>query len=731
MNKAFAFLVLFLALCLPAMAQVLQPAKFTVTVSNPSPKPGEVIELIVKTTIDEGWYVYGSDFDPNLGPNLTVVNFAAPKGYAPKGKLKGIGLKRKHDDVWDGEISYFKQKGEFRQSITITDPAATVTGTVEGQVCTDKDGKCIPFSHDFSIKLKGGAGAKPAGKAQSLAEPAIEPATPASAEPVNTATTASTPTDSSRDGGVNSGGITAGEKGTVADSGANNSAAVNTHAGPAPNEKALLDQANEASNSSVWGFFVLAFLSGLAALITPCVFPLIPMTVSIFTKYGSNRSEGIRKALFYGFSIIAIYTFIGTIVSRINGPEFANFLSTHWFPNVAFFVIFILFGISFLGAFEIVLPQAFVNRVDREADKGGYYGIFFMAFTLALVSFSCTGPIVGQILVLSAGGEVIKPIIGMLGFSLAFAIPFTLFAVFPKALQSLPRSGSWLNSVKVVLGFLELALALKFLSVADQAYHWRLLDREVYLAAWIAIFTLLGLYFLGKITMPHDSKSEKTSVTGLLLAVVTFSFVIYLIPGMFGAPLKALAGYLPPQHTIDFDLSRGAAMTAKAASTTCDPKPRHSESLHMPHGLHGYFDYKEALACAQKQNKPIFIDFTGHGCVNCREMEARVWSDPQVLQRLNEKFVMLALYVDDKTQLPEKEWYVSKYDGKQKTTLGKKNADLQITRFNNNAQPYYVLLSPQGQLLVAPRAYNLDVKGFIDFLDSGLAAMTVAGPRQP
>lgn len=490
------------------------------------------------------------------------------------------------------------------------------------------------------------------------------------------------------------------------------------------------ETAPSANESGLLGFFILAFLGGLVAILTPCVFPMIPMTVSFFMHSGENKSKTRKNAIIYGISIIAIYTAIGSIVSVTLGPEFSNWLSTHWIPNVFFFLIFMVFAASFLGMFEMVLPSWMVNKADKQVDKGGFLGSFFMAFTLVLVSFSCTAPIVGSILVLSAEGEVIRPVIGMLGFSLAFAIPFTFFAFYPSKLSNLPKSGGWLNSVKVVLGFVEIALGFKFLSVADQTYHWGILDREVYLAIWIVTFTLLGLYLLGKLRLHHDSELKYLSVPRLAMAIVVFTFVVYMIPGMFGAPLKALSGYLPPQTTLDFDLSKA---TMSSNSTTSNKvavispevqgqcsSPKYGEFLHLPHGLKGYFDYDQALACAKTQNKPLFIDFTGHGCVNCREMEARVWSDPEVLKRLQENFIVVALYVDDKTKLPENEWVTSTYDGKVKKSIGKKYADLQISRFNINAQPYYCLLDTNGKLLIDPRAYNLNVNEFVDFLDKGL-----------
>ncbi len=483
-------------------------------------------------------------------------------------------------------------------------------------------------------------------------------------------------------------------------------------------------------DTTLWWLFILSFGAGFLAILTPCVFPMIPMTVSFFMHSSDNKVKARFQALTYGFSIIAIYTIIGTIVAVTLGANFANWLSTHWLPNVLFFIIFLFFAASFLGMFEITLPSWMINKTDSKADKGGFSGAFFMAFTLVLVSFSCTGPIVGAILVQSAGGQILEPIIGMLGFSLAFSLPFTLFAFFPSWLTNLPKSGGWLNSVKVVLGFVELALGLKFLSIADQTYHWGILDREIYLAFWIVIFFLMGLYLLGKLKFSHDSDIPHLGVPRLFMAIITFTFVLYLLPGMWGAPLKALSGYLPPQQTHDFDVNTivrdnlrvyGGANGGEANSARkeiCEI-PKYSDFLHLPHGLEGYFDYEQGLACAKELNKPIFVDFTGHGCVNCREMEANVWANPKVLKMLRDDYIIVALYVDDKTRLPEEEWIESTNDGKMKKTVGKKFADLQITRFNVNAQPYYVLLNTNGEMLVEPRAYDLDVNDFVNFLQKG------------
>lgn len=484
------------------------------------------------------------------------------------------------------------------------------------------------------------------------------------------------------------------------------------------------DSTGEAKSNSFLGFFLISFVGGLIAILTPCVFPMIPMTVSFFMKSGDNKAKGRMEAIIYGVSIVAIYVFIGSVLAVVAGPGIANFLSTHWLPNILFFVVFLIFAASFFGMFEIVMPHWVVNKSTANEDKGGFLGPVFMALTLVLVSFSCTGPIVGTILVEAAGGQFLKPIIGMLGFSLAFAMPFTLFAFFPQWLNKLPKSGGWLNSVKVVLGFLELALGLKFLSMADQTYHWGLLDREVYLALWIAIFFLMGLYLLGKLRFAHDSELKVLGVPRLFLAIATFSFVIYMIPGMWGAPLKALSGYMPPMTSQDFDVNKIARENAGsgggvAKKELCET-PKFSEFLHLPHGLEGYFDYDQALACAKEQNKPVFLDFTGHACVNCREMEANVWSDPAVLDMLKNDYIVTALYVDDKSSLPESEWVTSEYDGKVKKTIGEKFADMQIVDHNVNAQPFYVLLNPNGEMLAVPRAYDLDVASYVKFLKTGL-----------
>lgn len=494
---------------------------------------------------------------------------------------------------------------------------------------------------------------------------------------------------------------------------------------PTAEVKAVKDAAGAGS---LWSLIIEAILWGFAALLTPCVFPMVPMTVSFFMKNSGSVARGRINASLYGLFIVALYTLpiaILIIITRVLGgdsvtADIFNWLATHWVPNLIFFVVFMVFAASFFGAFEITLPSALVNKSDAQSDRGGIGGIFFMALTLVLVSFSCTGPIVGSVLIKSTSGEVWSPIITMLAFSTAFALPFTLFAFFPSMLKKLPKSGGWLNSVKVVLGFVEVALGFKFLSVADQVYHWNLLDREVYLAIWIVVFSLLGLYLLGKIKFAHDSEMKHLSVGRLALAIGVFTFVVYMIPGMWGAPLKALSGYLPPLSSQDFVIGQGAAATTSHSEGGADINtPKYGDFLHLPHGLKGFFDLKEAEAYAAKVEKPIFIDFTGHGCVNCREMEARVWADPAVQQILRDEYVIVALYTDDKMSLPESDW-VTTESGKVLKSLGKVNANYALTRFGVNAQPYYVLQGKNGEVLGEPRGYDLSIEGFVEFLRKGV-----------
>lgn len=670
-------------------AQIIQPAKLVAETTAKTVKVGEVVELVFKATVDKNWYIYSVGFNSECGPIPMSVTLESHPSFQLAGDLVAIGDKAKHDKIFDCDVRIFVESGEFRQKIKVLSPDLKLMGSYEGQVCSEVEGKCVLFDGDLSfgpIQVTGeknNAAEKKATENKNDAQATVQPA----AEEPDTLRKATTQIQAPVKYGENKGPIL---------------------------DPTLIKE--DPRQSSLLGFFLLSFLAGLAALLTPCVFPMIPMTVSFFTGQGRSKAQ----ALIYGLSIIVIYTLIGAALAPLMGPETANHLSTEWLPNLIFFIVFVVFGLSFLGLFEITLPGQFINKVDQQAEKGGLVGIFFMAFTLVLVSFSCTGPLVGSILVSSAGGEFLKPIIGMFAFSLAFAIPFTLFAFFPGWLSSLPKSGGWLNAVKVVLGFIELALAFKFLSIADQAFHWGILDREINIAIWIVIVMLIGLYLMKAFRLPgdtgKDAEDKRIGIPRLILAVIAFTFVVYLVPGMWGAPLKALAGYLPPLHTHDFDLI--ALGRTNTANDICD-EPKYAESLHLPHGLKGYFDYDQALACARQQNKPLFIDFTGHGCTNCREMEAVVWSDPEVLKKLQNDFVIVALYVDDKTELAENEWYTSKYDNKVKKTIGKQNADLQISNLNNNAQPFYVLLGNDERVLVSPYGYDKSVDGFVKFLDSG------------
>ena len=482
-----------------------------------------------------------------------------------------------------------------------------------------------------------------------------------------------------------------------------------------------------------WGLILQAILWGFAMLLTPCVFPMVPMTVSFFLKGSESVAQGRFKAGMYGLFIVSLYTLpiaILIIVTRIIGGESVtadifNWIATHWLPNILFFIIFMVFAASFFGAFEITLPQSLVNKSDQGSDKKGLAGVFFMALTLVLVSFSCTGPIVGNVLIqaTSSNGAWWIPIVTMLAFSIAFALPFTLLAFFPSLLKDLKKSGGgWLNTVKVVMGFIEVALGFKFLSMADQTYHWGLLDREIYLAIWIVTFSLLGFYLLGKLKFAHDDDVPHISVTRLSLAILVFSFVVYMVPGMWGAPLSGLSGYLPPISTQDYVVAPGSASHVVVTDAPSSSTEKKYDFLHLPHNLEGYFDLEQALDAAKKAGKPVFVDVTGHACVNCREMEQRVWSDPAALELLRNDFVVCALYVDDKHKLPEEDWVTDAETGKVYKDLGRVNSYIARERFNVNAQPNYVLLSPDGEILVPTHSYDLSVDNFVNFLKSGIAA---------
>ncbi|WDF55838.1 protein-disulfide reductase DsbD family protein [Mucilaginibacter sp. KACC 22063] len=491
--------------------------------------------------------------------------------------------------------------------------------------------------------------------------------------------------------------------------------------GKAVNKISLKTNNTKDGQQTLWAIFLAGLAGGFAALLMPCIFPMLPLTVSYFTKSSGGKLSAVSRALLYGLSIMVIYVLLGLIVTIIFGADALNSLSTNGVFNFAFFLLIVVFAASFLGAFEITLPNSWVNKMDEKSSSTGMIGLFFMAATLALVSFSCTGPIIGYLLVQTAtSGALLGPAIGMLGFSLALAIPFALFAMFPQWLNSLPKSGGWLNSVKVTLGFLELALSLKFLSNVDLAYHWHWFDRELFLALWIVIFALMGLYLLGKLNFNHDSPVQYISVPRLFLAVIVLSFTMYMVPGLWGAPLKSISAFLPPMATQDFDLSN--VYSSHTAEPPSSGVHKYAALFDKPKGFDPFFDYDEGIAYAKKVKKPVMIDFTGHACVNCRKMEANIWPDEEVSKRINHDYVLIQLYVDDKTDLGLKEQTISA-SGRQIKSIGNKWSDLQITRFHANSQPFYVLLDPKSETtLVSPQGANFDVQEFIKFLDSGLNA---------
>lgn len=620
--------------------------------------------VLFTASIARGFHSYSTkdEYSP------TEILDAEVKGGELAGALQEIGTPK---DI-DGSLAY-EGSMQIAQNIRLTSDTAVYSGTIFSNACNV--GNCKPEYYDFEITITNDS--------KAVATPAASLSTQ----------------DTDSDTGI---------------------------AAPAQSN----DSSSQQEKSSIWSLILEAVLWGFAMLLTPCVFPMVPMTVSFFIKGSGTPAQGRFKASMYGLFIVLLYTVpisIIILLTRIIGgdavtADIFNWLATHWLPNIIFFLVFMVFAASFFGAFEITLPSKWTNAADKNSDKGGLGGIFFLALTLVLVSFSCTGPIVGTVLIKSTQGEFWAPMVTMLAFSIAFALPFTLLAFFPSLIKKVKKSGgNWLGSVKVVLGFIELALGLKFLSTADQTYHWGILDREVYLALWIVIFSLLGLYLLGKIRFTHDEKVETIGVPRLALSIAVFSFVVYLIPGMWGAPLKALSGYLPPITTQDFVL--GAQGTANTVSMVSDRSGENRYNLELPLGLFGYFTLEDGMKAAQKEGKPIFVDVTGHGCVNCREMEARVWSDPRVLKILKEKYIIVALYNDDKQKLDQSDWVTDAQTGKVYKDLGRANSYIARTRWGVNAQPNYILLSPSGEQLVPVRGYDLSVDGFIAFLQSGLDAI--------
>ncbi|MFB0947301.1 MAG: thiol:disulfide interchange protein [Spirosomataceae bacterium] len=659
-------------------SQVLKPATWSYATKSEKVAVGDVVDVVFEVTLESGWYIYSNDFDSDLGPILTTIDFNKDNSYELIGKLRAINPKKKFDEIWDGDITYFTKKGQFVQRVKILKEKVEIKGIIDYQTCTIKDGSCIPGKEKFNYKFEAAAEEVVDEEDIDISGVEIENTQAKSKAAIDEAPTDEENLDETAVAETNLDSLT-------------------------QTQASLVDSVTPAgaseSQKSLWEFLLLAFLAGVASIFMPCIYPIMPMTVSFFTK----QTNGTPKVVFYGISIMAIFAVIGLVTMAFGAP-FLNFISTHWIPNLLFFFVFILFGMSLFGAFEIVLPHEAVNKIDRMSDRGGFVGIFFMALTLVVVSFSCTVPFVGSLLILAAGGEVLRPLYGMLAFGLPFALVFTLLATFPQFLKNLPKSGGWLNELKVVFGFLEFALALKFLSNIDLAYRFNLLHRNIFLVLWIVIFVLIGVYILGYLRLPKDSPVTKRGFSRIGFAVVFFVFAAYMIPGTAGRTLPLLSGILPPMQ-----------------ATTLVAKDLENEKMHnLPHGLQGFHDFDDALAYAKTVNKPVLIDFTGYACANCRKMEENVWPEPAVLERMQNNFVIASLYVDDKTEMLTERHYVSSYDDELKTTVGEKNMDLEITKFNNNAQPYYAIVDTEGKSLVKPLGY-VSTEEFIKFLDRGKA----------
>ncbi len=651
------------------LTQIIQPVKWSVSFEKTTETEGN-IKLIAK--IEQNWYLYASTADPVFLP--LEVEFVKNNNYETVGKFLEPKPEEKYEEIMGGTARYFKGTAEFSQKIKLkTNNSFSIKIIINGQACSEENGVCIPiFDEEVILKIEGTSG-------NTETEVINSPSTQAESNiPENEA-----PQNES---------LLSPNTNVIPQKLSNEAlAALDSSCGEV--------RASGVQGKSLWGIFIAGFLGGLLALLTPCVFPIIPMTVAFFTKQSTSKIVGFKNAFLFAISIILIYTILGFAVTRIFGPDTLNKMASDGFFNFAFFLIFVLFALSFFGAFEITLPSGFVNKVDQAAGRGGLIGIFFMAFTLSLVSFSCTGPIIGTLLVEAAiRGSTTGPLVGMFGFSLALALPFALFAAFPAWLSNLPKSGGWLNMVKISLGFLELALAIKFLSNVDLAYHWGILKREIFIVLWVAIFAIWGLYLLGKISFASDSNNEKVTIPRLILSIFIFAFTIYLVPGLWGAPLKLVSGFAPPSFYVEWQ----------------------KESNNCPHNLDCYKDFDKGMKAARAQNKPVIIDFTGWACVNCRKMEDNVWSDPRVLKLLSSEYILISLYVDDKASLPVEEQYVSTFSGKKIRTVGSKWSDFQAMYYNSNSQPLYILVDTDGQLLAEPYDYDPDINRYVNFLESGL-----------
>jgi len=671
MKKFISLLIFTLFFTAFTTAQIHNPVQWQTSVEKIS---ASEFDLIVKATIDKGWHLYSQNV-PDGGPIPTSFSFKNMKGqYELVGKTTEGDGHEAFDDVFEMDIKYFEKEAVFKQRIKVlTNSKITINETLEFMVCDDTN--CLPPTEvDIAFTVQG--------KVSNLSSE-----------------------DNTSKVDFN---ILNETKNKVSDSKSEDDIVKST----------IENKSKEKSqkNKSLWTLFILSFFAGFAALLTPCVFPMIPMTVSFFTKQSKTKAIGIRNAIIFGLAIIFLYVLLGTVVTSIFGADSLNALATNVWFNIIFFLLLVVFAVSFLGAFEITLPSSWGTKVDSQADKGGMVGIFFMALALAIVSFSCTGPIVGTALVAAAAQGGIAPVISMFGFSLAIALPFALFAAFPGWMNSLPKSGGWLNTIKVFLGFLELALAFKFLSNADLVLQGHWLEREVFIAIWITIFGMLALYLFGKIKLPHDSDLPFISVGRLCLGLVVLAFTVYMIPGLWGAPLKLISGFPPPMHYSESNYGVGYTKLGGGSMVPEIPKGAHLG----PHDIISFNDYDKGMAYAKKVSLPVLLDFTGHACVNCRKMEERVWSDASVLQVLKNKIVLISLYVDDKRKLPESEHYASELTGKKVTTIGKKWSEFQIKKYKANAQPYYVLLDHDGNNLNEHTAYNPDIDEYLTWLNEGI-----------
>ena len=671
-------LLLFVTFALQAVAQMQEPIHFK---SELKKKSATEAEIVFTATIDDGWHVYSTDL-PDGGPISATFNVDKMEGVELVGKLTPVGKEEdKFDQMFQMQVRFFEHNAQFVQKIKITGATYSIEGYLQYGACNDQN--CLPpTSVEFSYSGKGDPNVAATAKTPESKKDEAVAATETTEEAENTAE-------------VEAADATAGNDSIAATTAVSAGSDLWT---PVIDELNAYDNHTDSSNSSWIYIFFAGFLGGLVALFTPCVWPIIPMTVSFFLKRSGDKKKGIRDAWTYGASIVVIYVALGLAITLIFGASALNSLSTNAIFNIFFFLMLVVFAASFFGAFEITLPSSWSTAVDSKAEKaGGLLSIFLMAFTLSLVSFSCTGPIIGFLLVeVSTSGSIVAPAIGMLGFAIALALPFTLFAMFPSWLKSMPKSGGWMNMIKVVLGFLELAFALKFLSVADMAYGWHLLDRETFLALWIVLFALLGVYLLGKIKFPHDDDDDKVSVPRFFLALISLAFAVYMVPGLWGAPLKAVSAFAPPSSTQDFNLYKADEVHAQ------------------------FENYEEGMAYAKSVGKPVMVDFTGWGCVNCREMESKVWIDPKVREIMTKDYVLISLYVDEKAKLPEK--ITVEENGQQRVlrTVGDKWSYLQRVKFGANAQPFYVLLDNDGKPLNGSYSHDEDIDKYVKFLQTGL-----------